>query len=199
MKRGLFSRLIIGVGFLQLALLADGKSPARSQAVSAYADSLREVFALRDKIKDIHPLLATIHPVAISEGEDLLIFKPDETRKCYEFDTRTPAPMTIPKGVRAAFPLEVLDGQPACVVTGEVFDSMEGYVLIFHEFVHCHQYLACEQKLKGRLLVYRRAPGGFHPGELLRRWRKDDPVLGRPKSGCSCRPRKDIRGDIHDG
>jgi hypothetical protein len=38
----------------------------------------------------------------------------------------------------------------ACVVTGEVFDSLEGIVTIFHEFVHCQQFETCERELKQR-------------------------------------------------
>lgn len=28
----------------------------------------------------------------------------------------------------------------ACVVTADVFSTMDGYVEIFHEFVHCYQF-----------------------------------------------------------
>jgi hypothetical protein len=149
--------LIMGIALFSIKGPAVRTSPAQAKKVLAYAESLREVFQLREKIKSIHPLLKDLHPVAIAEGEALLIFKPDETRKIYVLEARTPAPMPIPKGIRAAFPLEALGNKPACVVTGEVFDSREGYVLIFHEFVHCHQFLTCEQKLKERLSVYRRA------------------------------------------
>ncbi|HCS47997.1 MAG TPA: hypothetical protein DIW61_06965 [Candidatus Aminicenantes bacterium] len=149
--------LIIELALFSITEPAIGASPGQDRTASAYAQCLREVFQLRERIKSIHPLLENLHPVAIAEGENLLIFKPDETRKVYGLALRTPAPMTIPNGIRAAFPLEALGNKPACVVTGEVFDSREGYVLIFHEFVHCHQFLTCEPILKERLLVYRRA------------------------------------------
>jgi len=157
MNKGLYPLLIIGMAFPPICVPSMGKSSPRLREVSTYAESLREVFSLRDQIKNIHPILQNLYPVAVAEGEDLLIFKPDETRKIYGLAIRTPAPMPIPQGIRAAFPLEALGNKPACVVTGEVFDSLEGYVFIFHEFVHCHQFLTCEPKLKERLLVYRRA------------------------------------------
>jgi len=149
--------LIIGIALFSIKEPGVGASSFQADTVSAYAESLREIFSLRDQIKNIHPILENLYPVAVAEGEDLLIFKPDETRKIYVLEVRTPAPLPIPKGIRAAFPLEALGNKPACVVTGEVFDSREGYVLIFHEFVHCHQFLTCEPKLKERLSVYRRA------------------------------------------
>lgn len=55
----------------------------------------------------------------------------------------------------AAFPLEEMNGEPAAVITEEVFDSLEGHVFIFHEFVHCHQYATCEERLKSGLEVAR--------------------------------------------
>jgi hypothetical protein len=65
--------------------------------------------------------------------------------------------MPVPAGVRAAFPLEALAGAPACVVTGEVFDSLAGYITIFHEFVHCYQYETCESALKAQLDIAQQA------------------------------------------
>jgi hypothetical protein len=149
--------LIIGIALFSVKGPGIGESSVQARTVSDYAQSLGEVFSIREKIKHIHPLLENLHPVAVAEGEDLIIFKPDEIRKVYGLAFRTPSPMPIPKGIRAAFPLEVLGNKPACVVSGEVFDSLEGYVLIFHEFVHCHQFLSCEPRLKERLSVYRRA------------------------------------------
>jgi hypothetical protein len=157
MESRFYPILIMGMALFSVKGSAVRTSPFQDRTASTYAESLREVFSLRDQIKNIHPILENLYPVAVAEGEDLLIFKPDEVRKIYGLALRTPAPMPIPEGIRAAFPLEALGNKPACVVTGEVFDSLEGYVLIFHEFVHCHQFLTCEPKLKERLLVYRRA------------------------------------------
>ncbi len=61
--------------------------------------------------------------------------------------------MLIPQGVRAAFPLECYGNRMACVVTGDVFDALDGYVTIFHEFIHCQQAESAEQSLKQSLGV----------------------------------------------
>jgi hypothetical protein len=54
-------------------------------------------------------------------------------------------------------PLAFWDNRIACVVTGEIFGEPDGYIFIFHEFVHCAQWDCCEQKLKEGLLIYREA------------------------------------------
>ena len=75
--------------------------------------------------------------------------------------------MPIPVGVRAAFNLECYENKSACVVTGEVFDTLDGYVTVFHEFVHCQQGSTCEPKLKQGLEVARRATAtGNHMWEI---------------------------------
>jgi hypothetical protein len=157
MDRSFTTILVIGVAFFSVAGPPARTTPVEDRTAAACAESLREIFPLREKIKSIHPLLENLHPVAVAEGENLLIFKPDETRKIFFLEVRAPSPVPVSKGIRAAFPLEPLGGQPACVVSGEVFDSLDGYVTIFHEFVHCHQFLTCEPRLKERLSVYRRA------------------------------------------
>lgn len=43
------------------------------------------------------------------------------------------------------------------VVTEEVFDSLDGYVTIFHEFVHCYQFETCEPALKSQLAIAQKA------------------------------------------
>jgi hypothetical protein len=35
----------------------------------------------------------------------------------------------------------------------EVFDELDGYVTILHEFVHCYQFITCEAGLKQELMV----------------------------------------------
>jgi hypothetical protein len=87
----------------------------------------------------------------------LLVYSPDEGSGTYVLSHTLPQPFPIPKGIRAAFPLEGLGGKPACVVTPEVFEEPDGLAFIFHEFVHCTQWGTCELKLKGSLGIYRKA------------------------------------------
>jgi len=120
-------------------------------------DSLQKLFEIQSLIGDIHPFLNRTFPVAIVEGGQFLIFDTDSSGTRYIFVKQAPTPMPIPQGVRAAFPLECYGGKAACVVTGDVFDLLEGYVTIFHEFIHCGQYEACEVKLKQSLGIARQA------------------------------------------
>jgi hypothetical protein len=122
-----------------------------------YAPQLQKLFELRAQIEDIHPLLAHLFPVAIVENDRFLVFDVDPSGKHYTFVQQAPTPMPIPQGVRAAFPLECYGGKPACIVTADVFDTLDGYVTLFHEFVHCYQYETCEEPLKATLNVARQA------------------------------------------
>ena len=119
--------------------------------------ALQKVLELQQKILNVHPLFGNPYPIAIVEGNTFLIFDVDGAGNAYHLVRQAPTPMPIPVGVRAAFDLECYDNKIACVVTGEVFDTLDGYVTIFHEFVHCHQASTCELKLKQSLEVARQA------------------------------------------
>lgn len=118
-----------------------------------YNSSLQKIFEVQNKIKDIHPFLEKVFPIAIVEDNHFHIFDIDSSGKKYIFVKEAPAPMLVPKGVRAAFPLDSYKDKIACVVSGEIFESLKGYALIFHEFMHCNQWEICEPKLKQRLEI----------------------------------------------
>lgn len=145
------------------ALIALLILPAGSPAVPAeeigskYDTDLQKVFEIRTKIGDIHPFLDRLFPIAIVENDSFLIFDLDSSKEKYIFVRKAPTPLPVPVGIRAAFPLECYGNRAACVVSGEVFESLEGYVTIFHEFMHCHQWATCEQKLKEKLTVAQEA------------------------------------------
>jgi hypothetical protein len=122
-----------------------------------YLTSLQKIFQVQQDIQDIHPFLEKVFPIAIVENERFYIYEPDESRKCYRFSGEMATPMPVPTGVRAAFPLNSDGSRMACVVTGEVFDTLDGYVTIFHEFIHCQQFETCEQKIKQTLSVAQNA------------------------------------------
>ncbi|MBN2391453.1 MAG: NUDIX domain-containing protein [Anaerolineae bacterium] len=127
-----------------------------------YAPHLQKIFKIRAQIADIArifalPLLTHVFPIAIMDADQFLIFDVDPSGKRYTFIKQAPTPMPIPQSVRAAFPLECYGGKPACVVTDDVFDTLDAYVTIFHEFVHCYQYQTCADKLKAMLNVARQA------------------------------------------
>jgi hypothetical protein len=115
--------------------------------------SLEKIITMQREIYGIHPCLEQLYPIAISAGTELVIFDTDSTGERYHMVTRIPSPAPLPAKLRAAFPLEGYGNRIACVVTPDVFDTMEGYVTIFHEFVHCYQYHGCEQELRRTLQI----------------------------------------------
>jgi creatinine amidohydrolase len=122
-----------------------------------YAASLEKIFGLGARFAPLHPVLGKVHPVAIVENKTFYIFEPDPAAKTYRLVQTAPDSFDIPTGIRAAMPLAFWENRMACVVTGEVFDQPDGYVFIFHEFVHCAQWECCEQKLKEGLGIFREA------------------------------------------
>ncbi len=108
-------------------------------------------------IRDIHPFLEKLFPIAIVENDHFLIYDIEPNSQRYTLARRVATPMPIPQGVRAAFPLESYGNRTTCVVTGDVFDALDGYVTIFHEFIHCQQAESCEQCLKQSLGIARQA------------------------------------------
>lgn len=122
---------------------------------SGHERQLQVIFDIKKRIVSIHPFLEQVFPVALVEDDQFLIYDIDESGQRYVFVKSAPTPMPIPLKVRAAFPLECYGGRTACIVTGDVFDSLEGYVTIFHEFVHCQQSETCEHELKQTLEIAR--------------------------------------------
>jgi len=136
-------------------------SPAQSpdRVALAYKNQLVRVFEYRNSLEGVHPFVKGLYPIAKAEDNHFYVFDLDETRKEYRLVAYEEIEMKIPKGIRAAFPLQFYDNNCACVVTGEVFDTPEGYVTIFHEFIHCHQWHTIEQGLREQLPLAQKALG----------------------------------------
>jgi hypothetical protein len=130
---------------------------ARDAVVGKYAAALQKIFDLQSRFAPLHPALAKAYPVAIVENKTFFIFEPAPGESRYRLAHTAPDTSDIPTGIRAAMPLGFWDNRMACVVTGEVFAQPDGYVVIFHEFVHCAQWEGCERKLKAGLTLYQEA------------------------------------------
>ena len=131
----------------------DRQDQEQTVMVEKYSQSLQKLFEVRKQIERIHPFLKKLYPVAIVEGDLFYVFDLDTSRKRYILAKLAKPALIVPDGVRAAFPLDFYDNKMACVVTAEVFDDLSGYVMIFHEFIHCAQTDCCEHKLKSGLGV----------------------------------------------
>jgi hypothetical protein len=107
--------------------------------------SLEYLISLQLEIKDIHPFLKEFNPIVIYDKDSLFIFDIIAVNKRYEFP--------MPRKVKASFPLQAYFNKPACIVTKDIFDSLDGYITVFHEFIHCRQFLTVEQKVKNKLKI----------------------------------------------
>ncbi len=131
--------------------------------VTEYLPSLDKLCEFQRRVADLHPYLSGFFPIAVVIEKDLIIFDFDAQSQSYQFSKRLPTPTFIPEGVRAAFPLPFYGNRVACVITADAFDTLDGLVLILHEFIHCQQWEAGEMQLKQTLGIYKKA-----------RLRKDD-------------------------
>jgi hypothetical protein len=140
--------------FLMLFLMGQlAGAPAQNpeRMANQYRHQLVRVFEYRDSLEGVHPFVKGLYPIAIAEDDHFYVFDLDETGRQYRLMAHQEIEMKIPKGLRAAFPQQFYDNKCACVVTGDVFDTPAGYVTIFHEFVHCHQWHTVEPALRQQL------------------------------------------------
>ncbi len=147
----------IAPGSLSAAALDQAESGDVAAIRARYTEKLQLLFEYRKRIRHLHPILNELHPVALVENDHFYLFDLDESGEKYQFIMKAPTKMPVPVGVRAAFPLDFYDNKPACVVSGDVFDSTAGYVTMFHEFIHCHQWNTVEPGLKDKLPLAVRA------------------------------------------
>ena len=122
-----------------------------------YDQNFQHIFAVQKEIKSLHPVLEILYPIAILEDGNIHIFDLNEKKNRYVLKKVAPDTMSLPQGIRAAFPLEVYDYKTVCVVSGEIFLESSAYATIFHEFVHCYQGQELETKLKEKLGVAQKA------------------------------------------
>jgi hypothetical protein len=150
-------RILLVAAFVVQPVRAATGGPSQSSIEKKYGERLQDVFSFQAKIELIHPIFKKVYPIAIVEDKTFYVFEPLPQKKTYQLVASAPDTFNTPRGVRAAMPLGFWDNRSACVVTGEIFDEPDGYVFIFHEFVHCAQWEGSEQKLKGGLSVYQEA------------------------------------------
>lgn len=142
---------LLFVAILFMGTLAGSPAQSPDRIASAYRHPLVRVFEYRDSLEGVHPFVRNLYPIAIAEDGHFYVFDLNDSLGEYRIMTHQEIEMKVPKGIRAAFPLSFYDNKCACVVSGEVFDTPQGYVTIFHEFIHCHQWNTVEPGIRQRL------------------------------------------------
>jgi hypothetical protein len=119
--------------------------------------SLEQIVELHKEIKDIDRSLEKLHPVAVVKNNAYFIFDLDETGEKYEFTMEYPYNGGNAEGLRASYALEFYEMKAVAVISEDAFETLEGRIQIFHEFVHCFQWDEGEWDLKMTLAIAQEA------------------------------------------
>lgn len=122
-----------------------------------YTGQFEKLVILKNKIAEIHASLDEFYPVALVRDNSFLLYDFDSKRNSYVFIKKVKSEFPVAPGIRASFPFSFYDNKTGCVVSPDVFDSLEGYATIFHEFVHCFQAKTVEYELKNGLKIHKEA------------------------------------------
>ena len=132
------------------------------------------ISALQAAVRDLHPILDRFYPIGVAADDRLHIFDVDPDRRAYRLVRHSVVPSPVLNGMRATVPLADYGNRPVCVVTAGDFDSVDGYVAIFHEFVHCAQWQTCEPSLAAELATAHPAIGHLTLWEARHPFQYDD-------------------------
>ena len=157
MMSGVFRFAVIGLILfcLHFTSYAQPATTTDSTIIASSNKALQRLASIQQEVHELHPYLQKLYPVAVAENELLYIFDIDSISGDYRFQKKAPQPFPISRGVRAAFPLESYNWQSVCVVSPDAFEDLNGYLVIFHEFMHCAQARSCEYPLKQTLEINR--------------------------------------------
>lgn len=170
MKKTIIIFLSLTAAVWMFGQTADSPCRKITDVYEQYAADLEKIEEMRQEIRDVHPLFAGLYPVAVVENNCFYVFDTVTSPVMYEPVLSQPSENELPDKLRAAFPLEFYEGKSAGVVTPDAFDTTEGYVSLFHEFVHCYQADNHEQELKAELKV---AAEAMEAGDFM--WELEHP------------------------
>lgn len=111
-------------------------------------NALNKLITMQKEIVDISIALGKIYPIAIVKDNVFYVFDFDEDKGIYEYKCEFKSPMSIDEDVFAAFILEFYNNKVSAVINQNALDTLEGYIFVFHEFVHCYQLENGEVELK---------------------------------------------------
>lgn len=118
---------------------------------------INSIYKLHNEIKIIDISLEQLYPIGIVFENIIFIFDLDQTSKKYKFIMEFKIEMDIPTNVLAAFPLDFYNNKIAAVVSPNIFENNEKLISLFHEFVHCYQFIKYEMELKNSLIIAKKA------------------------------------------
>lgn len=122
-----------------------------------YTEEFEKLVSLQKEIADIHSALEKFYPVALVEDNHFFLYDYDTSKGNYVFIKKVESEFPVSQGIRASFPLRFYDNKTSCVVSPEIFDDLDGYAILFHEFVHCFQANTVEYELKKNLRINKEA------------------------------------------
>jgi hypothetical protein len=153
----LAAALLLG-GCASAAKRSDGADNGEKTAfIEKQLGSLEQIAALHKEIKDIDRSLEKLHPVAVVKNNAYFIFDLDETGEKYEFAMEYPYNGGNAEGLRASYVLVFYGMKAAAVISEDAFETLEGRIQVFHEFVHCFQWDEGEWDLRMSLAIAREA------------------------------------------
>ena len=115
--------------------------------------SLSKLIKMQTEVSFIHPALLNFYPIALVQGDSLFIYDYSKEEHVYKFVKQTPTPFPMSEDIQASFPLSVYDNIPTCVAGKKIYNSLNGYTIIMHEFVHCWQAGSVEMEIKSKLKI----------------------------------------------
>lgn len=138
-------------------LIFTGTCFAQTQQSSKFLNeidsSLSKLIEMQNEVSFIHPALMDFYPIAIIQNDSLYIFDYNKEELKYKFIKQSPVPFPMSEDMQASFPLSVNDNIPTCVTGKKIFNSINGYTIIMHEFVHCWQFRTVEAEIKSKLKI----------------------------------------------
>lgn len=137
--------------------VAYGPTARPQEQAPNLAVALDRVVEIQQQIGDLHPAFGRVYPIAVVKDKTIYVYEQDPATRHYKEVATAPDTMNVPAGLRAAMPLNFWGNRIACVVTPDAFDDSRGFILVFHEFVHCYQWETCEPRLKEKMSLYRNA------------------------------------------
>lgn len=114
---------------------------------------INKIFSIHEEVKNIDTSLSKLYTVAVVEEGYFFIFDLTNNGTSYEFKGEYKAPMIVSEKVLASFPLDFYNMKPAAVVSKDAFNTLEGYIFIFHEFVHCYQWEQGDSEIREELEI----------------------------------------------